>query len=51
MDEDGQTPLHHAAWGGHADVVGVLVDKGADVIAVKKLCDTPLHVADRKSVV
>ena len=28
-----ETPLHHAARGGHTDVVQLLIDKGADINA------------------
>jgi ankyrin repeat protein len=26
-----ETPLHHAAWGGHTEVVKLLIQYGADV--------------------
>ncbi|MCA8448948.1 ankyrin repeat domain-containing protein [Burkholderia vietnamiensis] len=32
-DEDGTTPLHLAAAGGHMDVVEFLIDQGADLLA------------------
>jgi ankyrin repeat protein len=33
-DELGATPLHHAAFGGHREVVEALVEHGADVNAI-----------------
>jgi ankyrin repeat protein len=30
-DSDGSTPLHCAAWKGHADAVSLLLQRGADV--------------------
>lgn len=47
-DIDGGTPLHCAAWKGHAEAVGVLLDAGADVHARSTndhYGDTPLHAA------
>jgi ankyrin repeat protein len=47
-DSDGSTPLHCAAWKGHADVVTLLLDNGADVNAKNTndhWGDTPLHAA------
>ena len=32
-DKDGSTPLHCAAWNGHADVATTLLDAGADINA------------------
>jgi ankyrin repeat protein len=44
---DGWTPLHLAAFFGHADAVELLLGAGADVQAVSKnsLRNTPLHAA------
>ena len=40
-------PLHSAVAGGHEDVVGVLVDAGADVNATQRHGWAPLHGAAR----
>ncbi|XP_025420007.1 uncharacterized protein LOC112690247, partial [Sipha flava] len=48
-DKDGWTPLHYAVQNGYNEVVGVLLNKGADVNA--KTTDkgnTPLHIAVSK---
>ena len=47
-DPDGSTPLHWAAWKGHAEVVEFLLAKGADVNARDKPTWTPLHLAARE---
>jgi len=47
-DSDGSTPLHCAAWKGHAPIVSLLIDAGADVNARNQndhWGDTPLHAA------
>jgi len=47
-DGDASTPLHYAAWKGHADLVDVLVDAGADIQAHNENYHwgtTPLHAA------
>ena len=41
----GSTPLHTAAFNGHADVAAVLLDAGADVGARNANALTPLHYA------
>ncbi|HWD42090.1 MAG TPA: ankyrin repeat domain-containing protein [Fimbriimonas sp.] len=47
-DREQSTPLHHAAWKGHAPLVDVLVDAGADLQAHNENYHwgtTPLHAA------
>jgi ankyrin repeat protein len=47
-DKDGSTPLHCAAWKGHAEVVRVLLDAGAGINDHNKndhWGTTPLHAA------
>jgi ankyrin repeat protein len=47
-DADGSTPLHCAAWKGHAHIVTLLLTAGADVNARSDndhYGDTPLHAA------
>jgi ankyrin repeat protein/tetratricopeptide (TPR) repeat protein len=44
-DEVGDTLLHKAAAQGHADIIKMLVDKGAYVHATNELRCTPLHAA------
>jgi ankyrin repeat protein len=47
-DKDGSTPLHCAVWKGHAPVVAVLLEAGADVNATNEndhWGTTPLHAA------
>ncbi len=45
LNEQGSTPLHSACFGGHLDVVKLLLEKGADVQAVNGGGFTPLHLA------
>src|SRR5215510_2943584 len=55
-DKDGSTPLHCAAWNGHADVATILLDAGADINDHNQnghWGTIPLHAAahgDRKQV-
>jgi ankyrin repeat protein len=42
---DGATPLHDAALGGHASIVGVLLEKGAEINARDDSGETPLYQA------
>jgi ankyrin repeat protein len=47
-DKDGSTPLHCAVWKGHAEVVAVLIEAGANVNAENEnehWGTTPLHAA------
>lgn len=47
-DKDRSTPLHWAAWKGHADIVDLLVASGADIQAHNEnghWGTTPLHAA------
>ncbi|XP_056267128.1 ankyrin repeat domain-containing protein 49 isoform X2 [Pseudoliparis swirei] len=48
-DEDGYTPLHRAAYGGHVDVVSALVAAGSKVNSRTADGWTPLHSACRWS--
>ncbi len=44
-DNDGNTPLHLAAYHNRFDVVALLINKGADVNAKSDKGNTPLHLA------
>jgi ankyrin repeat protein len=44
-DGDGMTPLHHAAAGGSADLIGYFIDKGARLELKNVQLKTPLHLA------
>ena len=46
-DQSGNTPLHHAAWGGQIEVMGWLIDNGADIELKSDQQWTPLHWAAR----
>jgi len=49
FDDGGFTPLHWAVFGGHVDVAGFLISKGADVDRLTKYSgSTPLRVACSK---
>eukprot|EP00009_Paramoeba_aestuarina_P017922 CAMPEP_0201528256 /NCGR_PEP_ID=MMETSP0161_2-20130828/37783_1 /ASSEMBLY_ACC=CAM_ASM_000251 /TAXON_ID=180227 /ORGANISM="Neoparamoeba aestuarina, Strain SoJaBio B1-5/56/2" /LENGTH=331 /DNA_ID=CAMNT_0047929457 /DNA_START=215 /DNA_END=1206 /DNA_ORIENTATION=+ len=45
QSDDGETPLHCAAEGGHIELVKILLSKGADINAKTKFGTTPLHCA------
>jgi hypothetical protein len=45
------TPLHSAALGGHADVVSLLIQKGAKINPMTRLGETPLDVATASEVI
>lgn len=48
-DQDGETPLHFAAWYGHAEVAELLIDNGADLNATGETYGgTPLQWARQK---
>ena len=47
--EDGDTPLHRAASGGHAAAVAALLDAGADLNARDKKGRTPFDVIPEDS--
>ncbi|CAN0550445.1 unnamed protein product, partial [Ectocarpus sp. 8 AP-2014] len=47
-DDDGRTPVHHAASNGRRDVIAVLLGFGGDVSVVDRELDTPLHRATRE---
>ena len=46
MGDEGETPLHQAALGGHKEVAELLIVKGADLNA-KSYGETPLDLAIR----
>jgi len=49
IDTLGNTPLHWAASGGHAQACQLLLEQGADVNALNQFGDTPLHRAAWKN--
>ena len=48
-DAEDKTPLQHAAFGGHKEVVELLIAKGADVNAKDDSGWTPLDAASTRS--
>lgn len=44
-DLGGMTPLHYAAFEGHCDIINLLCDAGADILAKDNLGQTALHWA------
>ncbi len=47
-DEEGDTPLHYAAFGNQPEVMELLVQRGANMNVVNKAHCTPLHVVVNK---
>ncbi|KAH8696324.1 hypothetical protein BGW36DRAFT_428337 [Talaromyces proteolyticus] len=45
VDNYSQTPLSHAAWNGHADIVRQLLDAGAEIVSTDSIGGTPLSYA------
>ena len=45
MDDEGNTPLHDAAYGGHLEIVKLLIEKVADIAGKTNGNQTPLHIA------
>lgn len=46
-DENGWTPLHEGARGGHVEVVKLLIDNGADINMETEAGETPLYLAEK----
>lgn len=44
-DDQGNTPLHLAAWKGHKDVVAYLLENKVEVMALDPMGVSPLHLA------
>jgi ankyrin repeat protein/tetratricopeptide (TPR) repeat protein len=44
-DNDGDTPLHYAAYGGNVELINYLIDKGAKLDLQDRQRKTPLHLA------
>ena len=44
-DNDGDTPLHNAAWKGHREMIELLIARGADIRARDSRGNTPLDEA------
>ena len=44
-DEDGDTPLHHAAWHNSHDAIKILIDRHSDIEALNHMSQTPLDCA------
>ena len=47
-DGSGYTPLHHAAIGGHADIVEILLESGAGIDTIGSRGETALFLASSK---
>jgi ankyrin repeat protein len=41
------TPLHHASFRGHLEVVQLLLDRGADVSLSDNFGKTPIQIANK----
>ena len=45
QDEQGNTPLHYALRNGNGDIIGLLLDRNAEVNSKNNQKNTPLHLA------
>lgn len=45
LDKAGNAPIHWACRGGHAEIVTLLLSKGATNMSQNRMGDTPLHLA------
>ena len=56
LDDEGNTPLHHAVYNDQTEIIRLLIDKGADVNGKRKAANhekgvTPLHEATWRSTI
>ena len=47
IDQDADTPLHHAAWGGYIEICQLLIKQNTDINVQNMSGNTPLHCAAR----